>query len=85
MSCFRAWEDWAIYPNDFLINLQNVFLGLIPSKVGCFYINIDLMVSLDYLLSSENSSHQNFLQTFKFYKEMLNRILLEIPNFCYVH
>lgn len=52
MSCFRAWEDWAIYPNDFLINLQNVFLGLIPSKVGCYYINIDLMVSLDYLLSS---------------------------------
>ncbi|XP_048744647.2 U2 snRNP-associated SURP motif-containing protein-like isoform X2 [Ostrea edulis] len=32
MSCFRAWEDWAIYPNDFLISLQNVFLGLISSK-----------------------------------------------------
>ena len=30
MLCFRAWEDWAIYPNDFLINLQNIFLGLVP-------------------------------------------------------
>ncbi|XP_074657715.1 U2 snRNP-associated SURP motif-containing protein-like isoform X2 [Tubulanus polymorphus] len=32
MNCFRAWEDWAIYPNDFLIRLQNVFLGLVSSK-----------------------------------------------------
>uniref|UniRef100_A0A5K3F9S0 U2 snRNP-associated SURP motif-containing protein n=1 Tax=Mesocestoides corti TaxID=53468 RepID=A0A5K3F9S0_MESCO len=31
MLCFRAWEDWAIYPNDFLIQLQNVFLGLTPN------------------------------------------------------
>lgn len=28
MNCFRAWEEWAIYPNDFLIRLQNIFLGL---------------------------------------------------------
>ena len=33
MLCFRAWEEWAIYPNDFLIQLQNVFLGL-TSSVG---------------------------------------------------
>lgn len=32
MACFRAWEDWAIYPNDFLINLQNIFLGLVFTK-----------------------------------------------------
>lgn len=32
MACFRAWEDWAIYTSDFLINLQNVFLGLVPMK-----------------------------------------------------
>lgn len=31
MNCFRAWEDWAIYPNDFLINLQNIFLGLVTA------------------------------------------------------
>ncbi|XP_013393846.1 U2 snRNP-associated SURP motif-containing protein isoform X1 [Lingula anatina] len=30
MACFRAWEDWAVYPNDFLIKLQNIFLGLVP-------------------------------------------------------
>ena len=29
LCIFRAWEDWAIYPNDLLIKLQNVFLGLI--------------------------------------------------------
>lgn len=29
MACFRAWEDWAIYPESFLIQLQNIFLGLI--------------------------------------------------------
>lgn len=28
LSCIRAWEDWAIYSNDFLVNLQNQFLGL---------------------------------------------------------
>jgi U2-associated protein SR140 len=28
MHLFRAWEDWAIYPKEFLIGLQNNFLGL---------------------------------------------------------
>ncbi|XP_017304880.1 U2 snRNP-associated SURP motif-containing protein [Diaphorina citri] len=28
MQVFRAWEDWAVYPKDYLIKLQNVFLGL---------------------------------------------------------
>ncbi|XP_072231637.1 U2 snRNP-associated SURP motif-containing protein [Leuresthes tenuis] len=27
MICFRAWEDWAIYPQPYLILLQNIFLG----------------------------------------------------------
>ncbi|KAI1903610.1 hypothetical protein AGOR_G00028980 [Albula goreensis] len=31
MSCFRAWEDWAIYPESYLIQLQNIFLGLIKA------------------------------------------------------
>ena len=31
MHCFRAWEDWAIYPQEFLIQLQNIFLGLTQS------------------------------------------------------
>lgn len=29
LNCIRAWEDWAIYPNDYLVNLQNIFLGLL--------------------------------------------------------
>ncbi|XP_054156061.1 LOW QUALITY PROTEIN: U2 snRNP-associated SURP motif-containing protein-like [Oppia nitens] len=29
MSCFRAWEEQAIYSPDFLIKLQNIFLGLV--------------------------------------------------------
>lgn len=28
MQCFRAWEENALYPVEFLINLQNIFLGL---------------------------------------------------------
>uniref|UniRef100_A0A672ZAF2 Zgc:163098 n=1 Tax=Sphaeramia orbicularis TaxID=375764 RepID=A0A672ZAF2_9TELE len=32
MSCFRAWEEWAIYPEPYLIHLQNIFLGF--AKVG---------------------------------------------------
>jgi len=32
MQCFRAWEDWAIYTNDYLIRLQNIFLGLVKLK-----------------------------------------------------
>ncbi|XP_041865315.1 U2 snRNP-associated SURP motif-containing protein isoform X2 [Melanotaenia boesemani] len=32
MNCFRAWEDWAIYPEPYLIHLQNIFLGF--AKAG---------------------------------------------------
>jgi len=32
MACFRAWEDWALYPMDFLIKLQNIFLGLVNTE-----------------------------------------------------
>ncbi|XP_018592899.2 U2 snRNP-associated SURP motif-containing protein isoform X1 [Scleropages formosus] len=31
MSCFRAWEDWAVYPESYLIQLQNIFLGLVKA------------------------------------------------------
>ncbi|GAU91945.1 hypothetical protein RvY_04101 [Ramazzottius varieornatus] len=30
MSCFRAWEDWALYPPKLLVKFQNIFLGLEP-------------------------------------------------------
>lgn len=32
LNCFRAWEDWALYPQDFLIRLQNIFLGLVVQQ-----------------------------------------------------
>ncbi|XP_053594107.1 U2 snRNP-associated SURP motif-containing protein isoform X2 [Microplitis demolitor] len=28
MRVFKAWEDWAVYPREFLLKLQNTFLGL---------------------------------------------------------
>lgn len=37
MQIFRAWEDWAVYPKDFLIRLQNAFIGLTsstPERIG---------------------------------------------------
>lgn len=33
VHCFQAWEDWAVYHGQFLILLQNTFLGL--RKVRC--------------------------------------------------
>jgi len=32
LSCLAAWQDWSLYPPHFLINLQNVFVGLATSK-----------------------------------------------------
>merc|ERR1712096_536234 len=29
LMCFRVWDDWAVYPDKFLIHLQNTFLGLV--------------------------------------------------------
>lgn len=34
LACFRAWDDWAIYPDKFLIHLQNTFLGLVTATGG---------------------------------------------------
>lgn len=34
---FRAWEEWAVYPREFLSKLQNTFLGL--PIVSCFLFN----------------------------------------------
>jgi U2-associated protein SR140 len=32
MACCRAWDDWGIYPSEFLIRLQNIFLGLLSAN-----------------------------------------------------
>lgn len=34
MSCLRAWEDWAIYPESYLSYLQSIFLGLAKAAEG---------------------------------------------------
>lgn len=28
LQVFRAWEDWVVYPKDFLQKLKNIFLGI---------------------------------------------------------
>ncbi|KAG8263485.1 U2 snRNP-associated SURP domain-containing protein [Homalodisca vitripennis] len=33
MKIFQAWEDWAVYSKDFLIRIQNAFLGLTSDAV----------------------------------------------------
>lgn len=35
MNCFKAWEDWALYASEFLIKLQNIFLGLVKLDKSC--------------------------------------------------
>jgi len=34
MQIFRAWEDWDIYPKEFLFRCQNTFLGLSINEVN---------------------------------------------------
>lgn len=40
MRMFRAWEDWAVYPRDFLVKLQNTFLGLVLVNLIFSFHNI---------------------------------------------
>lgn len=56
MSCFRAWEDWAVYPDPFLIKLQNIFLGLVnlsAEKEPSAIVEVNDVTVLDY----EKHSH----------------------------
>lgn len=40
MQIFRAWEEWDIYPKEFLFKCQNTFLGLSIDEVNLRkYIN----------------------------------------------
>lgn len=34
MQIFRAWEEWDIYPKEFLFRCQNTFLGLSINEVN---------------------------------------------------
>ena len=61
VNCFRAWEDWALYPQDFLIRLQNIFFGLVPNKEGSIEAENDRSsdddsVKADYIGSAKCSN-----------------------------
>ncbi|XP_034034438.1 U2 snRNP-associated SURP motif-containing protein isoform X2 [Thalassophryne amazonica] len=47
MSCFRAWEDWAIYPQRYLIHLQNIFLGFAKAGEETIEVAEDIACDLD--------------------------------------
>jgi len=34
LQIFRAWEEWDIYPKEFLFKCQNTFLGLSINEVN---------------------------------------------------
>lgn len=38
MQIFRAWEEWDIYPKEFLFKCQNTFLGLSVNEVNVIHI-----------------------------------------------
>lgn len=57
MSCFRAWEDWAVYPDPFLIKLQNIFLGLVNlavEKEPVAVVEVNYILYLFYILLKLN-------------------------------
>ncbi|RXM35532.1 U2 snRNP-associated SURP motif-containing protein [Acipenser ruthenus] len=56
MACFRAWEDWAVYPEPYLIQLQNIFLGLV--KTGEEIVERSMVSSrVDYSSDAKNKLH----------------------------
>lgn len=60
MSSFRAWESWAIYPGDFLIKLQNIFLGLVRRKPTVVTQNIcQLILALTFILQQEKEEKKS--------------------------
>lgn len=44
MRMFRAWEDWAVYPRDFLVKLQNTFLGLVLVNLMLYIVKGNVMI-----------------------------------------
>lgn len=41
MKIFRTWEEWAVYSRDFLIKLQNTFLGISTKETKDDVENVD--------------------------------------------
>lgn len=66
MSCFRAWEDWAVYPDPFLIKLQNIFLGLVNLSVEKepAIVEVNDVTVLDYEKHSHFTSFTAYFVSF---------------------
>ncbi|XP_046851921.1 U2 snRNP-associated SURP motif-containing protein-like [Xenia sp. Carnegie-2017] len=70
LKCLAAWTSWAIYPPDFLVNLQNIFLGQGQKSITDQFIvsrsrnifdmehddDVDLPSDIDGFPLSKNSS-----------------------------
>lgn len=50
MQIFRAWEDWDIYPKEFLFRCQNTFLGLSINEVNIKTILINILLYYEYII-----------------------------------
>ena len=59
MSSFRAWESWAIYPGDFLIKLQNIFLGLVRNKSTAVKPLLSLLLDSNLLYSNSKGKRRD--------------------------
>lgn len=58
MSCFRAWEDWAVYPDPYLIKLQNIFLGLVNLSADKEPPTVIVEVNVPTKLFFDSATHQ---------------------------
>lgn len=65
MNCFRAWEEWAIYPEQYLIHLQNIFLGF---------------TKRDEEVIDKTKVRRIFIQTYIFFCEINEQISIFVPQ-----
>lgn len=42
LACCRVWDEWGVYPSEFLIRLQNIFLGLLSANSRVSFIDLFL-------------------------------------------
>ena len=71
MRLFRAWEDWAVYPRDFLVRLQNTFLGLVmvsnffpmelfkAREINFILLFVDVRLNCTYILQPDEPEMEN--------------------------
>lgn len=53
----RAWEEWAVYPREFLTKLQNTFLGLPTVNFSINFYFIKRLISLFQYFQVEETEH----------------------------